>query len=660
MIRHILHIISTIRNVHNTLPSRLRRVTSSKRYIPEIDGLRFLAILPVLIQHFSERLLKYTPSDVANSWIDHPLIFWASRGTVGVFLFFTISGFILALPFGNAIKSDKPMPSYGSYFKRRLTRLEPPYIVWMILFTMVLAYQSNQSMFDLLPSLMASLFYIHNIGFGSYSPINPVAWSLEVEFQFYLLAPFIALLFFSIRNKVYRRYILWTIILLVPLLQDVFAFNSMPWKASILGQLQHFILGFLLADIYLENKLVISPKNFIWDGMAIVAIIVMALSWSDEWIKEGFFSIAVCLLFMATFNGRVVNAIMRNTWITAIGGMCYTIYLIHLPLMELLVSKMAPLLSIDSHIASFTFQLLLVIPMILGVSAFFYLLFEKPFMNPKWYSHVLQKIKQIPIQIKIPMISKKTFLITLVIVLSQPQSTWAQLSPSDPANLNLVDLDLNNPENMTLMPVEEMIDLAVQNSPLIKSQEVKMSNFENELKLINRKWTEYLSVGGSLLYGSSFFVDATEGSLGLNDFSTLSRNNTVSNVSMVARIPLSELFNRKVKNDKIINQQLIEQYNTQSMIRSLREVIVNHYNTLNTKIEALSIKSKEVESLRLAVSLAEEYLRSGNMEVSEYTATISRLSKAEYEMLTYQSQAKLAFLMLQEIIGKPIAEPKTN
>ena len=47
---------------------------------------------------------------------------------------------------------------------------------------------------DLWPSLLASLAYSHGLVFGSHSLVNGVAWSLEVEWQFYLLAPLVFLL----------------------------------------------------------------------------------------------------------------------------------------------------------------------------------------------------------------------------------------------------------------------------------------------------------------------------------------------------------------------------------------------------------------------------------------------------------------------------------
>ncbi|MDX5326328.1 MAG: acyltransferase family protein, partial [Bacteroidota bacterium] len=79
--------------------SSLKRVTS-QRFIPEIDGLRFVAIMPVLFMHLGTGFLDYSKdysSKVINQ--ENPLRRILVEGDLGVLIFFAISGFILALPF---------------------------------------------------------------------------------------------------------------------------------------------------------------------------------------------------------------------------------------------------------------------------------------------------------------------------------------------------------------------------------------------------------------------------------------------------------------------------------------------------------------------------------------------------------------------------------
>ena len=73
------------------------------------------------------------------------------------------------------------------YLLRRLTRLEPPYLICLLLFFALQVLVKGRSAHALAPHLAASLVYLHDLIYAAESPINNVAWSLEVEVQFYLI-----------------------------------------------------------------------------------------------------------------------------------------------------------------------------------------------------------------------------------------------------------------------------------------------------------------------------------------------------------------------------------------------------------------------------------------------------------------------------------------
>src|SRR5262249_9161565 len=113
--------------------SRFRRI-SSLEYVAEIDGLRFLAIALVVVHHvealFSDRAAFAVrvggPGRILQRVLEH--------GDQGVPIFFAISGFILALPFARQRLHAGRRVSLSGYYWRRVTRLEPPYIIAMCFF----------------------------------------------------------------------------------------------------------------------------------------------------------------------------------------------------------------------------------------------------------------------------------------------------------------------------------------------------------------------------------------------------------------------------------------------------------------------------------------------------------------------------------------------
>lgn len=369
------------------IPSRLSRITSSGRFIPEVDGFRFVAILPVVIQHISERVQRYSEVQWAQPIKQDSVAFLASRGTIGVYIFFAISGFILSLPFAKYWLKGEKKVSLKSYFWRRVTRLEPPYIIWMTVFFLVLFVQGTYGFGELFAHYGASVFYLHNVIYGEYSVINPVAWSLEIEIQFYLLAPLLTFLFFSIRLKWLRRLSILGGILILIGLQHQFGWYQSTAKLSILCQLQHFLVGFFLTDLYLtESKVKPRTNHWFFDGLAVLSFFVLAFSWSEEWNKNLVFSASLIIFFLTAYHGQISLYFLRNRWITAIGGMCYTIYLIHLPLVEGLIRLTKHLTFTNIFSINLLLQFLLMTPIILAFSIFGFLLLEKPCMDKNWPS----------------------------------------------------------------------------------------------------------------------------------------------------------------------------------------------------------------------------------------------------------------------------------
>jgi peptidoglycan/LPS O-acetylase OafA/YrhL len=241
---------------------RFARVTTTGRHIRELDGLRFIAISTVFVQHaFHVASTRWSGVPDLPIQIVQDILF-------GVELFFLISGFILALPFASHHLTNERPVSLRAYYWRRVTRLEPPYLLSLLAISLILVFYWGQSASALLPHFAASAFYIHNIGYGYFSAINPVAWSLEIEVQFYILAPALACVFW-IRRRLLRRGII--IICTIALLQcfKLMLHSGLNMPFTLFGFLPYFLMGFLLADVYLTdwNE---SPTPSLWGDLVAV------------------------------------------------------------------------------------------------------------------------------------------------------------------------------------------------------------------------------------------------------------------------------------------------------------------------------------------------------------------------------------------------------
>src|SRR5207245_6595931 len=122
---------------------------------------------------------------------------------------------------------------------------------------------------NLFPHLAASCFYLHNLIYGSSSPVIGVAWSLEIEVQFYLLVPVLTLLF-AIRRVRLRRFVISLLTVSALSLQTVFLPSHNRLSLSSLDYIQFFLIGFLLLVVYV-NDWTDAPRLLLYWDLAAAA-----------------------------------------------------------------------------------------------------------------------------------------------------------------------------------------------------------------------------------------------------------------------------------------------------------------------------------------------------------------------------------------------------
>jgi len=367
------------------LLKKLSRVTSTGSYIPEIDGLRFFAIMPVIIFHLNGYIQKHSAS-IAASVHSNLLNDLIGVGNFGVQLFFAISGFILSMPFAmRHLFPGKNRPiSLKAYYLRRVTRLEPPYIInLLVMFCLQVYVLHNYAASYLLPHLAASLFYVHNIIYRTASLINVPAWSLEVEVQFYILAPLIAQVF-RIRKRWLRMLVFVMLPPCVAMLAKIVGITV--WKMNICGSLAYFIVGFVLADLFLLNWNGEKVRRGRWDAVGMVAWASMPvlLLTHPKW-SVAVLPLSVFFAYWGMFRGSILNRVARQRWLVVIGGMCYSIYLYHcffIGMFGRVTLKFAGLT--PGYPAAIALQTVLMVPIVLAACAIMFVYFEKPFMYKDW------------------------------------------------------------------------------------------------------------------------------------------------------------------------------------------------------------------------------------------------------------------------------------
>ena len=354
-----------------------------------IDGLRGLAMLMVLLYHcwlFGGEWRISLPLGPHSANLASILGF----GHVGVNLFLVLSGFCLYWPFvkGGARRE----PTLWEFAKKRCRRILPPYYVTLILFVGVPVlhalhhHVSPDFLFTIKWFLLHALM-LHNLRPDYILSVNGSLWSLALEFQLYILFPVLV--------EAYRRFPARGVLLTVLVVSAAYRFFLVQGNYLIddaygyvlayglFGRFFEFAIGmfsaWVLARWHDEGK---SPLRL---SDCLLPLIVLPLAIIDG--RHGHFQmltdimwgiVFAALLLLASRPHTIVHRLLSGRALVSLGIFSYSVYLIHLPLVMFFGSYA------DNHfsnIVNVLFELLLVVPLMLGLGYVFHLLFERPFMT---------------------------------------------------------------------------------------------------------------------------------------------------------------------------------------------------------------------------------------------------------------------------------------
>lgn len=314
---------------------------------PALTGLRGLAAGWVLIYHAwvaAEPRLMLLP--VAGTQIDITPIF--SSGGVGVDIFFTLSAFLLALPFAHANACGLEGPRTSAYLWRRCLRILPAYYVQ--LFLVLATALALTGTLPLSGSQLASHLVLWlNLGPQPVAPLVGVWWTLPIEFGFYLLLPLLApwlrparilwLLLLAIVATLGYRYAMFAYISERSVGEKVLMLEQLP------GRLDQFIVG-TFAAVYIANRpdlgRALSRKAglilaILGTTLLLTLITLAHLNFETYWSGNPLLfvfhllaAIAVAALIVAACSDRVKDLrVLRSRPLVFLGTVSYSLYLWH-------------------------------------------------------------------------------------------------------------------------------------------------------------------------------------------------------------------------------------------------------------------------------------------------------------------------------------------
>ncbi|HEY7417868.1 MAG TPA: acyltransferase, partial [Ktedonobacteraceae bacterium] len=367
-----------------------------KNTIQVLDGVRAFACLIVIWFHIYRipRDLGVWATQPFNDLVLNTLLFF---GKYGVTLFFILSGFLLFLPFAKALLFKETWPSTRQFYLKRVFRIIPAYYLSLIL--IVLLFQQQYLQPQHWKELGLFFIFFMDASSATFKQLNAPFWSLAVEWQYYLLLPWLVL---GMRALVWRVKPIYCLPATIACLLAVVAwglfsryfgiyyFSLHPTETFLVPRsvlnvilvfiygasgkyLEDFSVGMLLAlcFVYARHPSV-SPRigQILYKmspcilGMGVLCLLAMILwpydyAYPHTWplfdgpLFSRIYALAYELCLSIAFGLCMLALLFGSTWLRRpmewtplrwIGGISYSLYMWHLPFLLLFIQWIQPAL----------------------------------------------------------------------------------------------------------------------------------------------------------------------------------------------------------------------------------------------------------------------------------------------------------------------------
>jgi peptidoglycan/LPS O-acetylase OafA/YrhL len=318
-------------------------------HLPFLDRFRGVAILAVLGLHLFSGMCKGASSLAGSA---HHVLLQAflfglyellSLGKYGVAIFFVVSGFCIHLSYRRSAQAG-----WWVFYTRRVFRIYPAYLFSLFLFILVLPttrwpagwLDSTRSQIN----LFLHLILAHNLLPQTFASIEKPYWSLAIEFQLYLLFPLLLMV---------ARQIGWRQMLIAMAFVEIVSrlgltitsqYESNLHPASWWGWVNlspfsfwfSWAIGAALAEAYVQKQTLpfaTGPlPHWMWP-LAVVVFHNTPYLTNFTFPVAAFATVRFMAYFLARETGRPQEAVsLPLRFLTFIGVISYSLYLIHLPL----------------------------------------------------------------------------------------------------------------------------------------------------------------------------------------------------------------------------------------------------------------------------------------------------------------------------------------
>ena len=353
------------------------------RYRQGLDQLRGLAALLIVFYHGLHVLSFFPRARGGNPyqfWIRtwNPFMALIEEGHSAVGFFIVLSGFLFS------VSALGQRVIYSAFFRNRVLRIFPLFVLLLVVGSV-----ANATAYTFNGVLQTVFMQADFPGAAQGGVFSGMFWAVAVEFQLYLIFPFLH--HFTERHG--KRWAIACIALCVAmrlLAAGVGPANARDISYShVLGRLDQFVIGMLAARLFRQ----LEPRPLPWGLLSLAAtgLVLAVLTgfnqlggypnsalWKVLWPVVEALAWAPLLIAYTCFAERLPGWL--GTPLAAIGTISYSIYLLHNALIAALPRLWYPQLSPDLNSHALLYVLYGIMPVLLALSALSYYVVERPFL----------------------------------------------------------------------------------------------------------------------------------------------------------------------------------------------------------------------------------------------------------------------------------------
>ena len=348
-------------------------------YRPEIDGLRAIAVLSVILYH------------IEFFFLDLKVL---TGGFIGVDIFFVISGYLITSIIIKEINLNNKF-SLLNFYERRIRRIFPALFITISISTVFAwLYLIPSSFLEFTKSIIASVLFISNYFFyfegliynNDQSLLKPLlhTWSLSVEEQFYIFFPVLLIII----NKFFKRNLLISFIIIF-IISFFLSFYTTTHNAnfsffSTLSRVWEFLAGSLIAYYQIKNKKKYFDYHNLFTIFGLFLIFYSIIFFNEKTLHPSVNTLipilGTCLIIFYSDKKNYVTKFLSNFLFIKIGLISYSLYLWHFPVFAIARNK-------ENILSNFDKLELIIITVLLSLLS--YIFVEKPFRNKNFISFKL-------------------------------------------------------------------------------------------------------------------------------------------------------------------------------------------------------------------------------------------------------------------------------